>query len=97
MEDELSLFISDFAGNIEWMQQLHDYANKLMSIPDIAVLIGVDRDLLTMAIRDNGNAVANAYYRGKAERVLAMHEADINDKHTDNLHAFLQQMNAAEY
>lgn len=96
MEEDLQLFISMLTGDTARMQQLHDLANNLMTIPDIAILLQVDCDMLTLAIRDGDNVVAKAYLQGKAERVLAIHQKDVKDNNTENLHAFLQQMNAAE-
>lgn len=102
MEQQLFVFLSDFQQNEERLTKLHDLANKLMSIPDIAVLLDVDKDLLALAIRDCENDVAKAYLLGKAERVLTIHESEISladagsSQGMDNLHAFLQQMNAAE-
>lgn len=103
MEDHLDSWLAIVINDKECLDKIQDFANKLMSIPDIATLLDLEEDLLSLAIRDGGNPVAVAYKRGKALRVLAIHESEISlayagsSQGMDNLHAFLQQMNAAEY
>lgn len=86
----------------EDIEKVEDMAYKLMSVRDIAILLGYAPAMLTMVVRDEVNAVAEAYYRGKARRVLEMHEQEIelagsgSAQAMENLHGFLNKMEAAE-
>ena len=86
----------------EIVDKIHEYANLLLTIPQIAILLDLDEDQLFMTIQENSNPVAMAYQKGKAERILMMHQEEIglaeagSNQGVENLHAYLNQMNATE-
>lgn len=98
------LDVEKFAKELpeETVSKIEEYANKLMSPKEIAVLLGIAPAMMSMLIQDEDNRVSLAYYRGKAARTLALHEQELDLAGTgsaqaiQNLHGFLQQMNAAE-
>lgn len=103
MDNEIEKLLSLINEDNNLLDKIQEYANKLMPIPDIAILLDLDDDMLALAIRYGDNPIAMAYKKGKALRVLAIHESEISladagsSQGMDNLHSFLQQMNAAEY
>lgn len=98
MDERLREFIDGIPS--AKIDQLENMANALMSLPDIAVLLELDEDMLNLAIRDGENILAKVYRRGKASRVLSMHMKDIEQaehgESSETLNMYLQQMNAAE-
>lgn len=100
MINDVDKFVSEIAE--EDLTKIEDYANKLMSIHDIAVLLHISPTMLSMAIKEDCNIVSEAYQRGKAKRVLDMHEREIEQADTgsaqamENLHGFLHKMDAGE-
>jgi hypothetical protein len=58
-------------------EKIKEYAACLMSIPDIAVLAGVNMDELKEQIADRSSAVSKAYYLGKAETVLEIRRQEV--------------------
>ncbi|MDR1981340.1 MAG: hypothetical protein LBQ39_06965 [Tannerellaceae bacterium] len=58
-------------------EKIKEYAACLMSIPDIAVLMGVDVDSLRGKIADRSSAISIAYYQGKAETTLAIRRQEV--------------------
>lgn len=96
IEDLIATISDENIGMIE------EYANKLMPIPDIAVLLRIAPSALSIMIQEGNNAVADAYARGKAKRVLELHEKEIelagagSAQSIANLHTFLNKMDAAE-
>lgn len=100
MYTDVDAFVESISPDI--LEKIEDYANKLMSIHDIAILLKITPTMLSLAIKDNCNKVAEAYLRGKAKRVLDMHEREIELADTgsaqamENLHGFLHKMEAGE-
>ena len=92
--------LADMPQNI--VDKIHEYANLLLPIPQIAILLDLPEDDLILTIQDNNNPVAKAYLKGKAERIHTMHQEEIrlaeagSNQGVENLHAYLSQMNAAE-
>ena len=94
----------EFAESLseETINQIEEYANKLLTIKDIAVLIGISSQMMSLMVADENNPVALAYNRGKAKRLLQIHEQEISLAETGsaqamaNLHDFVHQMNSAE-
>lgn len=100
MYEEMDKMISNITE--DELEKITDYANKLMSVRDIAILLRINPSTLSLAIKTEGNAIADAYMRGKAQRVLDMHEREIeladagSAQAMENLHGFLQKMEAGE-
>lgn len=100
MINDVDIFVSNVSE--EDLEKIEEYANKLMSIHDIAVLMRISPTMLSMTIKNDCNVVAEAYQRGKAKRVLDMHEREIELADTgsaqamENLHGFLHKMDAGE-
>ena len=59
------------------IEQIKEYAGCLMSIPDIAVLIGMEEDELKEKIADKTSDISKAYRLGKAETVLAVRRQEV--------------------
>lgn len=59
------------------IEQIKEYAGCLISIPDIAILIGMDEDELKDAIADKTSDISKAYRLGKAETVLAVRRQEV--------------------
>lgn len=57
--------------------KIRDYASCLMSLPDIAVLLGLEADALTSLVADRSSPVSKAYYQGKAETVLEIRRQEV--------------------
>jgi hypothetical protein len=58
-------------------EQIREYAALLMSIPDIAALIGIEPDSLTTIIADRTNPLSKAYYLGKAQTIYNIRKQEI--------------------
>lgn len=94
----------EFADSLseETINKIEEYANKLLTIKDIAVLIGISSQMMSLMVADEDNRVSIAYNRGKANRLLVIHEKEIDLAEAGsaqamaNLHGFVQQMNSAE-
>jgi len=59
------------------IEQIKEYAGCLISIPDIAILIGMDEDELKDAIADKTSDISKVYRLGKAETVLAVRRQEV--------------------
>jgi hypothetical protein len=59
-------------------EQIKEYAALLMTISDIAVLIGADEDELKEKIANKTSLESKAYHLGKAETTLAIHRQEID-------------------
>ena len=59
------------------IEKLKEYASCLMTIPNIAVLMDIDIDELTDEIRNRKTDISKAYYKGKAETILAIRQQEI--------------------
>ncbi|GHU80663.1 hypothetical protein FACS1894145_7270 [Bacteroidia bacterium] len=59
------------------MEKIKEYASILMSIPDIAVLIGADEDELKSKITNKLSVESKAYRLGRAETVLEIRRQEI--------------------
>lgn len=98
------LDVDKFAAELpdETVSKIEEFANKLMTPKEIAVLIGIAPAIMSLMIQDDDNRVAIAYQRGKANRTLKLHEQELeladsgSAQAIQNLHGFLNQMNSAE-
>jgi hypothetical protein len=59
------------------VEKIKEYAACLMSIPDIAVLMGVEVDELSEAVADRSSAVSRAYYLGKAQTTYEIRRQEV--------------------
>ncbi|GHU77537.1 hypothetical protein FACS189414_4790 [Bacteroidia bacterium] len=58
-------------------EKIKEYAACLMSIADIAALIGADADHLQSKIADRTTDISKSYYLGKAETTYAIRSREV--------------------
>lgn len=58
-------------------EKIKELASYLMSIPDIAILIGMDEDKLRDEIADKSTEISKAYRLGKAETILEVRKQEV--------------------
>lgn len=56
---------------------MSELAGFLTPIGDIAVIMGVDVDVLRMDVRDRSNPVSLAYHKAKAETALKLRKQEL--------------------
>ncbi len=59
------------------LHSIAELASVLTPISDIAVLLGLDEDVLRVDIRDHSTAVSQAYRMAKAETALKMRRQEL--------------------
>lgn len=59
------------------LQQVSELAGFLTPIGDIAVMMGMDVDVLRMDIRNRANPVSLAYHKAKAETALKLRKQEL--------------------
>ena len=61
----------------EQLQRVSELAGFLTPVSDIAVMMGVDADVLRIDIRDRSSSVSLAYYKAKAETALKLRKQEL--------------------
>lgn len=62
----------------EQLTEIESLAAKLTPISDIAILMGLDTDVLKMDIKDTSSFVSGCYRRGKAATAMKLREQEID-------------------
>lgn len=61
----------------EQLTDIENFAAKFTPISDIAILMGLDTDILKMEIKDPSSLVSEYYRRGKATTAMKLREQEI--------------------
>ncbi len=61
----------------EQLQRVSELAGFLTPVSDIAVMMGVDVDVLRIDIRDRSSSVSLAYHKAKAETALKLRKQEL--------------------
>lgn len=61
----------------EQLKKIEGFAAKFTPISDIAILMGLDTDVLKLEIKDSSSLVSEFYRRGKATTAMKLREQEI--------------------
>ena len=62
----------------EQLAEIENLASKFTPISDIAILMGLDKDVLKVDIKDSSSLVSKSYRLGKAITAMKLREQEID-------------------